>query len=69
MAVSGGEVGIEPITISGTKRNFGGAKMGNVYGGGSGHNNTVRSGKIFKNSNVDAIKSFFYRICCSFNCT
>ena len=52
VAVSGGEVGIEPIIVSGTKRNFGGAKMGNVYGGGSGHNNTVRSGKIFKNSNV-----------------
>ena len=51
--VSGGTVGIAPIEVSeGTKRYFGGAKMGNVYGGGSGHNNTVRSGRIFKNSNV-----------------
>ena len=52
VAVSGGTVGIEPITVSGTMRYFGGAKMGNVYGGGSGHNNTVRSGRILKNTNV-----------------
>ncbi len=54
VSVSGGTVGIAPIEIdvSGTKRYFGGAKMGNVYGGGSGHNNTVRSGRIFKNTNV-----------------
>lgn len=52
VAVSGGTVGIEPITVSNSKRYFGGAKMGNVYGGGSGHNNTVRSGRILKNTNV-----------------
>ena len=52
VSVSGGTVGIEPITVSGSKRYFGGAKMGNVYGGGSGSGNTVQSGKIFKNSNV-----------------
>ena len=52
VSVSGGTVGIAPIDVSGTKRYFGGAKMGNVYGGGSGHNNTVRSGRIFKNTNV-----------------
>ena len=52
VAVSGGTIGIEPITVSDTKRYFGGATMGNVYGGGSGHGNTVRSGKIFKNTNV-----------------
>ena len=52
VAVSGGTVGIKPITVSGTMRYFGGAKMGNVYGGGSGHNNTVRSGRILKNTNV-----------------
>ena len=52
VSVSGGTVGIAPITVSGSKRYFGGAKMGNVYGGGSGHNNTVRSGKIFNNTNV-----------------
>ena len=52
VTVSGGTVGIQPITVSGTKRYFGGAKMGNVYGGGSGYNNTVRSGRILKNTNV-----------------
>ena len=52
VTVSGGTVGISPIEVSGTKRYFGGAKMGNVYGGGSGHNNTVRSGRILKNTNV-----------------
>ena len=52
VTVSGGTVGIAPIEVSGTKRYFGGAKMGNVYGGGSGDNGTVRSGKIFKNTNV-----------------
>ena len=52
VAVSGGTVGIAPIEVSGTKRYFGGPTMGNVYGGGSGHGNTVRSGKIFKNTNV-----------------
>ena len=52
VTVSGGTVGIQPITVSDTKRYFGGAKMGNVYGGGSGYNNTVRSGRILKNTNV-----------------
>ena len=53
VSVSGGKVGIEPITLSdNSKRYFGGAKMGNVYGGGSGHGNTVRSGKIFNSTNV-----------------
>ena len=53
VSVSGGTVGIEPITLSdNSKRYFGGAKMGNVYGGGSGHGNTVRSGKIFNSTNV-----------------
>ena len=46
VSVSGGTVGIAPITVSGSKRYFGGAKMGNVYGGGSGHYNTVHSGRI-----------------------
>ena len=53
VTVSGGTVGIAPITLSdNTKRYFGGAQMGNVYGGGSGHGNTVRSGQVFMNSNV-----------------
>ena len=59
--VSDGTVGIAPIEVSeGTKRYFGGAKMGNVYGGGSGHNNTVRSGRIFKNSNVTISGGMIY---------
>ena len=43
VTVSGGTIG---------ESGFGGAKMGNVYGGGSGHNNTVRSGHIYGNTNV-----------------
>ena len=43
VTVSGGEIGVA---------GFGGALMGNVYGGGSGHANAVRCGKIFGNTNV-----------------
>ena len=51
--VSGGIIGKNPITLSDNSiRYFGGAKMGNVYGGGSGHNNTVRSGHVYGNTNV-----------------
>ena len=50
--VSGGTVGIEPITVSDTLRYFGGATMGNVYGGGSGNRTIVRCGLVLGNSNV-----------------
>ncbi len=51
--ISGGTIGKAPITLSDNSlRYFGGAKSGNVYGGGSGHNNTVRSGHIYGNTNV-----------------
>lgn len=51
--VSGGTIGEAPITLSdGSLRYFGGAKVGNVYGGGSGDNNTVRSGHVYGNTNV-----------------
>lgn len=51
--ISGGTIGKAPIELSdGSLRYFGGAKVGNVYGGGSGHNNTVRSGHIYGNTNV-----------------
>ena len=43
VTVSGGTVGVE---------GFGGDKMGNVYGGGSGDPDIVRCGKIFQNTNV-----------------
>ena len=53
VTINGGTIGIEPVTISGSNRRyFGGAKMGNVYGGGSGDNNTVRSGHVYGNTNV-----------------
>ena len=48
VAVSGGEVGKDKV---GDKQ-FGGASMGNVYGGGSGHPNIVRCGRILKNTKV-----------------
>ena len=50
-----GLTGDTHVTISGGtigKSGFGGAKVGNVYGGGSGHNNTVRSGHVYGNTNV-----------------
>ena len=52
VAVSNGTIGIGPTGSGNNIKYFGGAKMGNVYGGGSGHNNTVRSGRILKNTNV-----------------
>ena len=48
VAVSGGEVGKDKV---GDKQ-FGGPTMGNVYGGGSGHPNIVRCGRILKNTKV-----------------
>lgn len=51
--ISGGTIGEAPLTLSDNSiRYFGGAKVGNVYGGGSGHNNTVRSGHVYGNTNV-----------------
>ena len=51
--VSGGTVGIAPVAISeNLKRHFGGATMGNVYGGGSGNRTIVRCGLVLGNSNV-----------------
>ena len=48
VTVSGGSVGIDKV---GDKQ-FGGATMGNVYGGGSGDKNIVRAGQIFGNTTV-----------------
>ena len=48
VAVSGGIVGKDKV---GTKQ-FGGPTMGNVYGGGSGHPNIVRCGRILKNTKI-----------------
>ena len=48
VTISGGTIGKEKVET----KYFGGAKMGNVYGGGSGDNNTVRSGHVYGNTNV-----------------
>ena len=48
VAVSGGEVGKDKVG----NQQFGGATMGNVYGGGSGNPNIVRCGRILKNTKV-----------------
>jgi hypothetical protein len=48
VTVSGGSVGIPKV---GDKQ-FGGATMGNVYGGGSGIKNIVRAGQIYGNTSV-----------------
>ena len=48
VTVSGGTIGIPK---DGDKQ-FGGATMGNVYGGGSGNKNIVRAGQIFGNTTV-----------------
>ena len=49
VAVSGGFIGKNKAT-SGTY--YGGASMGNVYGGGKGEKSIVRSGQVYKNSKV-----------------
>ena len=48
VTVSGGSVGIDKV---GDKQ-FGGATMGNVYGGGSGNKNIVRAGQVYGNATV-----------------
>ena len=50
--ISGGTIGKDKVGSGTNATYFGGAKMGNVYGGGSGHNNTVRSGHVYGNTNV-----------------
>ncbi|MCR4918337.1 MAG: hypothetical protein K5928_00770 [Prevotella sp.] len=47
------EVGHDRWVSGDVVRYFGGATMGNVYGGGSGHRNIVRCGKIFRNATVN----------------
>ena len=50
VAVSGGTVGIDKDMDR--DKQFGGATMGNVYGGGSGDRTIVRAGQIFGNTTV-----------------
>ena len=56
--VSGGTIG--KTKDSDHNISYGGAKMGNVYGGGSGHHNTVRSGHIYGNTNVTVSDGTIY---------
>jgi len=51
VTISGGTIGKAKDTENDIY--YGGAKMGNVYGGGSGYHNTVRSGHIYGNTNVN----------------
>lgn len=46
--VSGGTIGIDKVD----GKQYGGATMGNVYGGGSGDRTIVRAGQIFGNTRV-----------------
>ena len=62
VTVSGGSVGIPKVN----GKQFGGATMGNVYGGGNGNKNIVRAGQIFGNTTVsisqanDNIPTYIY---------
>ena len=53
ITVSGGTIGIAPITASTGNTYFGGATMGNVYGGGSGNKTISRCGLVLGNTNVN----------------
>ena len=54
VTVSDGSVGIDRVALDGGGyKYFGGATMGNVYGGGSGLRTIVRSGRIMKNATVN----------------
>ena len=60
VTVSGGTIGKDKVVSGTTVTYFGGAKMGNVYGGGSGYHNTVRSGHIYGNTNVNITNGTIY---------
>lgn len=54
VTVSDGFVGIDRVALDGGGyKYFGGATMGNVFGGGSGLRTVVRSGRIMKNATVN----------------
>ena len=52
VTVSGGTIGKAPIIAQAGNTYFGGAKMGNVYGGGSGTDDIARCGLVLGNTNV-----------------
>jgi hypothetical protein len=53
VTVSGGTIGRAPITAQTGNTYFGGATMGNVYGGGSGNKTISRCGLVLGNTNVN----------------
>ena len=53
VTVSGGTIGRAPITAQTGNTYFGGATMGNVYGGGSGNKTITRCGLVLGNTNVN----------------
>jgi hypothetical protein len=52
VTVSGGTIGKDRVVSGENVTYFGGATMGNVYGGGSGNKTIVRCGAIYGNTNV-----------------
>ena len=53
VTVSGGTIGRTPTIATAGNTYYGGASMGNVYGGGSGDNDVSRCGLVFGNTNVN----------------
>ena len=58
VTINGGTIGKDKDTEN--TISYGGATMGNVYGGGSGSNNTVRSGHVYGNTNVTITDGTIY---------
>ena len=52
IAISGGTVGKDKVGASAPYTYFGGATMGNVYGGGNGNRSIVRCGQVFGNATI-----------------
>lgn len=53
VTISGGTIGRDTLIVGRDTIRFGGATMGNVYGGGSGDHTIVRCGMVLGNSNVN----------------
>ena len=53
VTISGGTIGKDMLIVGSDTIRYGGEKMGNVYGGGSGDRGIVRCGLVLGNSNVN----------------
>ena len=53
VTISGGTIGKDTLIVGSDTIRYGGEKMGNVYGGGSGDRSIVRCGLVLGNSNVN----------------